>query len=396
MRRQFKTGFFWFQMVTLIFILAACNNNGPEPPSVTRGITVTTLDLTIQETFPVQVQAMVNGTINDTCTAITNVAAPRQDRLFTIDIQFSFTDTGACTAGSIPFSQVVTLDVLNLPAGDYTVTAGELSRTFNLAVFNGIEESPPPTNGGTTLTPAVTSALAGQSVTVTGQGFPANAQVEISMGLVNGDRSAMLTVPAGADGSFTTQVVIPSNSIPNEQWVVGATANGVTTLSAPVTVVAEVVQPPTETTTEGGVNVATNGLFSKTNIYLISLNDGGPIGCNDSVVPVAVDIQPTVAPMTAAYNKLFSIKEQNYGEPSRYNALYQSNLTVAGINIVNREAIVSLTGTLTLGGECDDPRVKAQLTQIALQYSTVDRVTIWLNGEVYTFTNQPTSPPGRG
>ena len=104
------------------------------------------------------------------------------------------------------------------------------------------------------------------------------------------------------------------------------------------------------------------------------------IGCGDSVIPVEVQFAPTAAPLTAALNALFSNRQQYYGESGLYSALYASTLQVSAVNIVNGEAIISLTGTLQLGGACDSPRVQAQIEQTALQFSTVDRVSIFLNG----------------
>lgn len=154
-------------------------------------------------------------------------------------------------------------------------------------------------------------------------------------------------------------------------------------------------EPPAPTTTpvpatataipgEAGVNVPVNGLFTRTYIHLIALEDAGAsgpaIGCGDSVIPVVVDIEPTVAPMTAAFNRLLSLKDEYYGESGLYNALYRSNLTLNGINIVNGVATVSLSGQLMLGGVCDAPRVQAQLEQTALQYTTVSAVNVLVNG----------------
>lgn len=134
-----------------------------------------------------------------------------------------------------------------------------------------------------------------------------------------------------------------------------------------------------------GVNEPVNGEFTRTYIYLIALEDAGQsgemIGCNDSVVPVVVEIEPTIAPLTAALETLLSIKEQYYGQSGLYNALYQSDLSVEGVDIDNSQAIIHLTGNLQVGGACDSPRVQAQLEQTALQYETVDSVMITVNGE---------------
>lgn len=94
-----------------------------------------------------------------------------------------------------------------------------------------------------------------------------------------------------------------------------------------------------------------------------------------------VPIAPTVAVLRAALNQLLALKSQYYGESGLYNALYQSNLTVGDLNIVNGEAIIYLEGTFLQGGTCDSPRIQAQLEQTALQFSTVSSVSIYINNK---------------
>jgi hypothetical protein len=128
----------------------------------------------------------------------------------------------------------------------------------------------------------------------------------------------------------------------------------------------------------------TGDLFTRTDIYLISIGDEGQsgpeVGCGDSVVPVEVPIEPTIAPLTAALEMLLSLGTREYGMSGLYNALYQSELTVEDVQIEDGEAVIELAGTLNLGGACDEPRVRAQLRETALQYSTVQRVSIFING----------------
>jgi LysM repeat protein len=119
---------------------------------------------------------------------------------------------------------------------------------------------------------------------------------------------------------------------------------------------------------------------TRVNIYMIGLNDGS-IGCGDSVVPVRRDVPRTNAPLTAALNLLLSQKSQYYGESGLYNALYQSDLRIAGITRSGGTWTINLTGALRLGGVCDNPRVKAQLEQTALQFSTVQSVRYFINGK---------------
>ncbi len=128
------------------------------------------------------------------------------------------------------------------------------------------------------------------------------------------------------------------------------------------------------------------GTVDHVQIYLIALEDGGKtgdaVGCGDSVVPVERQIVPTQAPLRAAMEELLSIKDQFFGESGLYNALYNSNLSVGSVLIdASGTASIELTGTMALGGECDDPRFEAQLTYTATQFSTVKTVQITINGK---------------
>jgi hypothetical protein len=118
-------------------------------------------------------------------------------------------------------------------------------------------------------------------------------------------------------------------------------------------------------------------------IVLIALEDNGRsgmlVGCGDSAIPINVTIPRTPGVLRAALEKLFSAKQQFYGESGYYNALYQSDLEVAGVTIEQGKATIRLTGMIMLGGACDAPRVEAQIEQTALQFSTVSEVEVFVN-----------------
>ena len=120
-------------------------------------------------------------------------------------------------------------------------------------------------------------------------------------------------------------------------------------------------------------------------IFVIALEDAGKsgeeIGCGDSLIPITREIPQTQAVLQASLKELFSLKDQYYGESGLYNALYRSNLTVESAVVENGTAVVRLTGQLMLGGVCDNPRVEAQIRKTAEQFSSVQQVEIFLNGE---------------
>ncbi len=144
----------------------------------------------------------------------------------------------------------------------------------------------------------------------------------------------------------------------------------------PISAPTEVSPPTAEATAPPTVD--------RVQIYLIALEDAGKsgpaVGCGDSAIAVEVPVEPTAAPLQAAFTALLSIKEQFYGQSGLYNALYQSDLHVEQATVENGVATVYLAGTMMLGGECDNPRVEAQLLQTALQFPDVSEAHIFVNG----------------
>lgn len=212
------------------------------------------------------------------------------------------------------------------------------------------------------------SGPAGTQARVEGSGFTPGAAVEVLLGQNVATATVVATVTATDAGVVSTRAAIPAEAVAGQRWiaVLRDTATGARA-------------------TSNEFRVTGGNLFTRVNIYLIALEDAGrsgpEIGCNDSVVPVEIEIAPTIAPLTAAMEQLLALEETTYGQSGLHNALAPSDLTVAGINIADDgTATIALNGTLQLGGVCDNPRVEAQLRQTALQFTTVDEVAITING----------------
>lgn len=142
-------------------------------------------------------------------------------------------------------------------------------------------------------------------------------------------------------------------------------------------------QPPLtrENSNLTGAFNTTAPTFTEVEVHLIALETGGPVGCNDSTVAVLRPIAPTTGPLRAAIQALLDLDQQFYGESGLYNALWQSNLAIESLTLTDGTATIRLVGQLVLSGVCDEPRVPAQLEQTALQFSTVEEVILYINGE---------------
>jgi hypothetical protein len=118
---------------------------------------------------------------------------------------------------------------------------------------------------------------------------------------------------------------------------------------------------------------------------LIAIGDAGQsgekIGCDDSAVVIDLPITSTGNPYRDVLQALIDQRQQFYGESGLYNALYQSTLQIQDAALdSDGKLTVQFSGSLMLGGECDDPRAKAQLEGTLRQFPEVKDVAIFVNG----------------
>lgn len=281
-----------------------------------------------------------------------------------VDSEYDVVQTGQSDVNGEFSTQVTVPDdaepgqewVIVVSAAEHTTEA--LSEPF---LVTGEEEPP-------AVSIAPLSGPPGTQVQVTASGFPANTEVQVGAGRQGSEFGVTKRVDTDAQGRVATSITIPDFAEPGDPWgvVVRVVAQGGARASSDTF---QVTQP--------------ENLFERTNIYLIAVGDEGAsgkeIGCGDSVVPVEIPIEPTIAPLTAGIKALLAIDSEMYGQSGLYNALYRSDLSVESVAIQDREAVIRLSGTLEIGGACDAPRVRAQLEETALQFSTVDSVSIFLN-----------------
>lgn len=229
------------------------------------------------------------------------------------------------------------------------------------------------------------SGAANTPIALMANGFPPEVDVRIHFGRVNEHTQPIHELVTDADGGLFLPITVPAHVNVGELLVVSINSlNGAPLASSlPFRVTGHEPLPPTPTLApqpQPTQPPASGVFFDRANIYMISMGDGGGVGCGDSTVPVLRQFAPTVAPLTSALESLLSIRSDYYGESGLYNALYHSNLSLQGVNIVNGQAVINLSGQLISGGTCDDPRIIAQLEQTALQFATVNSVQINVNG----------------
>lgn len=309
------------------------------------------------------VDVTISGTFPDGCTSIGEVESELTNDTFMVTVMTQRPADLACTLAIEPFEHTLTLDVGTVPPGIYTINVNGVTTTVDLSDTTDVDSD--------LVSIVPTSGPAGTAVTLTAVQLPANTTVEIGTGLVASEFDLIDTAVTTDAGSLEMQVAIPEFAEPGEAWVFVVVDDRNKYVSEPFLVMDE------EDDGDGA-------LFDDSMIFLVALEDGGQsgeeIGCGDSLIPVVVTFEPTIAPLTAVLEQLLEIDEEFYGQSGLYNALHQSDLIVEGIDIEDRTAIINLSGTFAISGVCDAPRVEAQLTQTALQYDTIDAVDISING----------------
>lgn len=119
-------------------------------------------------------------------------------------------------------------------------------------------------------------------------------------------------------------------------------------------------------------------------VFYIAQGDGGTagpaVGCGDSAITVT---SPTISftdPVEGALRTLLANHDQQIGQSGLENTLWQSQLAVASVERSGNTVTANLTGTLSMGGECDIPRVEAQL-QLTANTAAGSQVAITINGK---------------
>ena len=142
-------------LITMLFaLLAACAPAAPavtetpspivtEEPTLGSVAVVESIDVLLLESFPLQVNVVIRGQLPDAgCTTIASVEQVREGNTFTLRLVTTTDPLALCAQALTPFEEVVSLDVVGLPAGVYTVDVHGVQQTFEFTMDNIMEEQP--------------------------------------------------------------------------------------------------------------------------------------------------------------------------------------------------------------------------------------------------------------
>jgi hypothetical protein len=116
----------------------------------------------------------------------------------------------------------------------------------------------------------------------------------------------------------------------------------------------------------------------------VALGDQGQagpmIGCGDSIV--ATETGPVIyaSKVEASMSDLLEDKDTVHGESGLMNALASSDLSYVSSSVSGDTVTVELTGEISSGGVCDDPRIIAQLTHTAKVAAGTGEAKILVDG----------------
>jgi inhibitor of cysteine peptidase len=94
------------------------------------------INVKVLESFPVQVNVAVRGSLPDDCTNIDDIIEDRSGNTFMVKILTTHQKDKPCTQGIKPFQEIISLNVDGISAGIYTVKVNNVSESFELGVDN--------------------------------------------------------------------------------------------------------------------------------------------------------------------------------------------------------------------------------------------------------------------
>lgn len=159
----FKKPYLWL-LASLFILLVACNSTDvtptpiiPEPtqsdPATPTAVannaparsqaSVDSIQVLLQESFPVQVTVTARGELPDGCTKLEEVVQQQSGNTFRVILTTLRDPSQVCTQALVPFEETIPLEVAGLKAGAYSVMVNGISGSFTLDTDNVLAEAEP-------------------------------------------------------------------------------------------------------------------------------------------------------------------------------------------------------------------------------------------------------------
>jgi inhibitor of cysteine peptidase len=108
----------------------------PDATPVAGDAAVEDIEIMMLESFPVQVSVVVKGYLSDACTSLGEIVQSRNGNTFKVSIKTVRPADKVCADVISPFEETISLDVVGLKAGTYTVDVNGVTETFTLSADN--------------------------------------------------------------------------------------------------------------------------------------------------------------------------------------------------------------------------------------------------------------------
>lgn len=133
-----KTLKYIFFSCMLVIFLASCGvNEGSSNAADARMALVDHVEVQIGVGSPNPVTALISGSLPDTCSEFRIIRQSFEDFEFRFQIEMEQSRAIECIQDMVPFSLTIPLNMVNRPAGYYTVNAHTVSTSFLWPVPTG-------------------------------------------------------------------------------------------------------------------------------------------------------------------------------------------------------------------------------------------------------------------
>ena len=132
-------------MAAIVMGLVLSQQQKSEPVGQVGGeITVGTaivdeVSVVIMESFPLQAMATIQGHLQDGCTEIGEFDQTLEGYVLKVSVETTRPADAMCTQALVPYEKNIPLDILGLPAGDYTVDVNGAQAGFVLQQDNMLD-----------------------------------------------------------------------------------------------------------------------------------------------------------------------------------------------------------------------------------------------------------------
>lgn len=107
---------------------------------MTSGIAVVdSIEVMMMESFPLQALARIKGHLPDGCTVIGRIDQFIEGDLLRVSVETERPTGEMCTEALVPYEKEIALDILGLPAGEYTVDINGVKSGFVLEQDNLVD-----------------------------------------------------------------------------------------------------------------------------------------------------------------------------------------------------------------------------------------------------------------